>query len=96
MNCERAALFSVKRDLYPQSPILLVDELKRLLQFCVVPVHVLGAQTLPKRLIRNTTAFVCGHVLRLCQVSRGSTYLLTFQRSFAASRFEHDQCDLGS
>jgi len=86
MNCEKAFLFSVKRDLYPQSPSLLVDELKRRLQFRVVPVHILGAQTLSKRVIRNTTPFVCGHVFRQCQVSHGSTYLLTFQKSFAASR----------
>ena len=36
--------------------------------------------------IWNTPSIVCGHVLRQCQVSPGSTYLLTFQGSFKASR----------
>ena len=40
---------------------------------------------LQMHIIRNTPSIVCGHVSRQCQVSHGSTYLLTFQRSFAAS-----------
>ena len=47
------------------------------------PYTFLVVLALSKRVIRNISPFVCSYVFEQCQVSPGSTYLLTFQRSFS-------------